>query len=320
MTIGVTISRVAAVAVAVLLAGACAAQPATPPPAEPYTSFEPAEVKVKSDPDWLAAGFGAIWLKRPEGFVDRIDAATATVAAEIRVHDTGAEPCEGIGTGGSSVWACDSGDLVGVDPGTNDIAERVAAGKIAVQARLVAGGGRIWVLAGGGDSLVGIDEATGAIGDPIVLPAACNDLGAAADVVYVVCEAADRVIRVDTTSRAVSAEAEVDGPNWVTADASGVWISAGNDLLRVDPVSLKTAVTVPGMGTGQLGSIWADAAGVWVRKRDPFLSNVQPDGAIRRVISAPFQTGGDVLGLGDDIWVTAIDDRLVIRLTVPTAT
>ncbi len=312
--------RVGVGAVALLAFVACAGQSATPPPAQPYTSFEPVEVKVKSDPDWLASGFGSIWLKRPEGFVDRIDASTATVATEIQVHDTSAQPCEGIGAGASAVWACDSGDLVPIDPGTGVAAEPIAAGKIAVQGRLVPSGGRIWVLTGAGDSLVGIDEVTGTPGRPIALPAACNDLGATGDVVYVVCEAADRVVRVDTTSGAVTAEAQIDAPTWVSAADSGVWVTAGNDLLRIDPVSLKTSVTVPGMGTGQLGSIWADGAGVWVRKLDPFLSRVRPDGSIDRIISAPFQTGGDVIGTGGDVWVTAIDERLVIRLRMPAET
>jgi hypothetical protein len=261
-----------------------------------------------------------MWLKRPEGFVDRIDPSADKVADEIRVHETGAAPCEGIGAGEKAVCACDSGDLVSVDPASHQAAEPIPAGKIAVQGRLVAAAGRIWVLRNDGDTLVGIDEVTGTVGDPIALPVACNDLGASIDIVYAVCEAGDRVLRVDVASSAVTAEAEIDGPNWVSAAGSGVWVAAGNDLLRLDPVSLKTAVTVPGMGTGQLGSIWADAAGVWVRKRDPFISMVGPDGSIRRVVSAPFNTGGDVVGDGRYVWVTAIDDRLVIRLDIPAET
>lgn len=311
------IRRLGAITVAGLSFAACGGQPATPPPPVPYTSLAPVEVKVKSDPDWLAGGFGSIWLKRPEGFIDRIDPSAAKVADEIRVHETGAEPCEGIGTGAKAVWACDSGDLVSLDPQSRKVGEPIAAGKIAIQGRLVAAGGRIWVLTGTGDTLAGVDEATGAIDDPIALPVTCNDLGASGDIVYVVCEGADRVLRVDTASGAVTAEATIDGPNWVSAASGGVWVAAGNDLRRVDPVTLKTAVTISGMGTGQLGSIWADATGVWVRKRDPFLSRVDPDGSIHDVISAPFQTGGDVIGDGEHVWTTAIDDRLVIRLDVP---
>jgi len=44
---------------------------------------------------------------------------------------------------------------------------------------------------------------------------------------------------------------------------------------------------------------------------------IVPDGSIHHVISAPFQTGGDVVGDGQHLWVSAIDDRLVIRLDVP---
>ena len=317
---GVGVRRMSLFGVAALVITACAGQPATPPPAEQYTSFAPAEVKVKSDPDWLVAGFGSIWLKRPEGFVDRIDAQNATVAAEIRVHETGSEPCEGIGSGANGIWACDTGDLVGIDPATNETAQAIPAGKIAVQGRLVASGGRIWVLAGDGDQLVGVDEATGQPGDPIALPVACNDLGAFAEIVYVVCETGDRVLRVDLTARSVTAQAEIDAPNWVSAGGSGVWVTAGNDLLHVDPVSLKTVHTVAGMGTGQFGSIWADGSGVWIRKFDPFLTNVDASGAIRHTISAPFKTGGDVVRDGEHLWTSAIDDRLVIRLDVPAAT
>ena len=43
--------RVGVGAVALLAFVACAGQSATPPPAQPYTSFEAVEVKVKSDPD-----------------------------------------------------------------------------------------------------------------------------------------------------------------------------------------------------------------------------------------------------------------------------
>ena len=162
-----------------------------------------------------------------------------------------------------------------------------------------------------------MNEADGSLSEPIALPAACNDLGATGDIVYVACERADRVLRVDPATRSVTAEVTIDGPTWVSAAPSGVWVSAIADLLRVDPVSLATAATVPNLGTGNLGAIWADAGGVWVRKVDPFVSRVDASGAITRVISAPFGSGGDILVEGGHLWVTDFDDRLVIRLDVP---
>jgi len=309
---------------AIIIAGtalaACAptAAPATPPPAESYTAFSPVELKVKSDPDWLATGFGSVWLKRPEGFVDRIDPVSATVIQEIQVHEERPEACDGVGSGAINLWTCDSNDLVGIDPANNEVVTTVPAGKIPAQGRIVTAAGRMWVLAGDGDRLVGIQESDGSMSEPIVLPVACHDLGAHAEAIYVVCERGDRILRVDPATGAVTAEVTITKPSWVSAAASGVWVSAEQDILRLDPVTLATSVTVPGMGTGSLGAIRADDGGVWVRRADPFLARIDATGSIARVISAPFRTGGDVLVDGDHVWATSIDDRLVIRLEVPT--
>lgn len=314
-------ARVRATLVAVVAGlAACSgpAAPATPPPAESYTDLAPVEVKVDSDPDWLAAGFGSIWLKRPEGFVDRIDAATATITVEIPVHETRPQACEGIGSGADAMWSCDLQDLVRIDPANDTVVATVPAGKVPGQGRIVRAAGRMWVLAGEGDRLVGVAEADGSLSEPITLPAACHDLGANGEIIYVVCERAGRVLRVDPASATVTADVQITSPVWVSAAGSGVWVSAEQDLLRLDPVTLSTAVRVEGMGTGNLGAIWADGGGVWVRKVDPFISRVEAAGSITRVISAPFGSGGDVLVDGDHLWVTSFDDRLVIRLEVPT--
>jgi streptogramin lyase len=305
---------------AVAALGGCAgpAPPATPPPPEPYTDLAPVEVKVDSDPDWLAAGFGSVWLKRPEGFVDRIDAATATVTVQIAVHETRPEACEGIGSDADSIWSCDRQDLVRIDPATNKVVTTVPAGKISGQGRIVTAAGRMWVLAGEGDRLVGVAEADGSLSDPITLPAACHDLGASGDIIYVVCERAGRVLRVDPSSATVTADVEMTSPVWVSAAGSGVWVSAEQDLLRLDPATLATAVRVEGLGTGNLGAIWADDGGVWVRKVNPFITRVHATGSITHVISAPYQSGGDVLAEGEHLWVTSFDDRLLIRLDDPT--
>ncbi len=299
---------------------ACAAPPApaTPPPAEPHTAFAAIEVKVPSDPDWLAAGFGSVWVKRPEGLVTRVDPATGTIAAEIRVHPTSEEQCGGMGVGTDGMWTCVGTDLVRIDPQTDSIVATVKAGKIRGQGRLVRASGRIWVLAGDGDSLVGVSEADGALSEPISLPVACHDLGAGGDIVYVVCERADRVLRVDPTSATVTAEVTVTKPTWVSVSANSVWVTADQDLVRLDPATLASALVVKGLGTGELGTIWADDSGVWVRRVDPFLTRVDgATGAQTRVISAPYRSGGDVLVDGAYLWASDFDARMLIRLEIP---
>ncbi len=302
----------------VVACGAPAAPVATPPPAEPHTAFAPMEVKVVSDPDWLAAGFGSVWVKRPEGFVSRVAAATGTITAEVEVHPTSADQCAGIGQGTDAMWSCAANDLVQIDPATDSVVGSVAAGKILGQGRLVRAGGLMWVLAGEGDRLVGVAEAGGSLTEPIALPAACHDLGAAADIVYVVCERADRVLRVDPTTSTVTAEVTITKPSWVSASPSGVWVSADQDLVRLDPTTLATGLVVKGLGTGERGAIWADEQGVWVRRIDPFLARVDAtSGAVTRVINAPFDSGGDVIVDGPYVWATDFDARVLLRLEIP---
>jgi hypothetical protein len=177
----------------------------------------------------------------------------------------------------------------------------------------------MWVLTGEGDRLVGVAEADGSLSDAITLPAACHDLGAAAEVVYVVCERANRVLRVDPATSTVTANVEVAGPIQLSAAESGVWVAGAQDLLRLDPATLATSLTVKGLSTGSLGAVWADATGVWVRGVGRFLTRVDAKtGAQTRVIDAPFRSGGDVLVDGAYLWATDFDERLVLRLEIPT--
>jgi hypothetical protein len=260
-------------------------------------------------------------VKRPEGVVSRVDAASGAITAEIEVHPTSADQCAGVGQGIDAMWSCAANDLVKIDPMTDTVVATVAAGKILSQGRLVRAAGLIWILSENGDRLVGLAEADGSLTEPIALPVACHDLGAAADIVYVACERADRVLRVDPATRAVTAEVTVTKPVWASASANGVWVSADEDLLRLDPTTLSTTITVKGLGTGERGSIWADEEGVWVRRIAPFLARVDAgSGAVTRVVSAPFDSGGDVIVDGDHVWATDFDARILVRLEIPTGT
>jgi hypothetical protein len=311
-------TRIRTILVVGLIATGCTAAPPSPPPAEPYTDFAPVELKVTGQPDWMVAGFGSIWVKRETGKVSRIDPATAEVTAEIEADTTSPDHCNGIGVGTDAIWSCSFHDLVRIDPETDAVIATIPTGKIHGQGRIVHAAGRMWVLSGEGDQLVGVAEADGSVSDPIALPVACGDLGAAADVVYAVCPQAGRVLRVDPATATVTADVEVPDPAHVSAAASGVWVAGEDALRRLDPDSLETQLTLDGVVATWLGAIKADDDGVWVLRLDPYLTRIDgTTGGQTRVISGP-DHGGDVVTEGDHLWVSDPVD-VVRRLEVPTA-
>jgi hypothetical protein len=71
------------------------------------------------------------------------------------------------------------------------------------------------------------------------------------------------------------------------------------------------------VSAGSIGGIRADDTGIWVRTIKPFLTRVDANGVITRVIESDYASGGDVVGDGTYVWTTDIDERAVVRLKVP---
>ena len=309
----------AAISLVLIALGCAPAGPPSPPPAEPHTAFAPVEIEIGGDPDWLGVGFGSLWVKADVGTVSRIDLATGEVAAEIEAHDlSGDLGCSGIGVGTDSVWTCAEQAVVRIDPTTDDVVASIRAAKVWSQGRIVQAAGRMWVLSGNGDQLVGVAEADGSLSEPIVLPVPCTDLGAVADIVYVVCEAAGRMLRVDPAAASVSADVPIVGPTHVSAADNGVWVAAAQGVLRLDLDSLEPSLTIDGLTVGFFGTIRADDSGVWVRRVDPFLTRIDgASGAVTRIVSAPWGGAGDVIADGDRLWASDVDGQVVVRLDLP---
>ncbi len=306
----------------ILIAGivvACGASttPPSPPPSEPHTGFAPVELKVPGGPDWLVSTAGSLWVKRDDGHVNRIDPETGDVQAEIVTRITSTDGCNGLGVSADAVWTCSGPDLVRIDPETNEVTDTIPIGKVFSQGRLVEATDRIWVLSGNGDKLVGVTTTDNTPGDQVALPVACADLAVAGDVIYAACPDADTVLRFDPATASVTAKVTVPDAAQISATSGAVWVAGGDGLVRMDPSSLATNLTVPGMSTGWLGSILAGPADVWVRGDDPFLTRVDAaTGARTRIVSAPFGAG-DVLVEGDRVWTSDNEGNILVRLTIP---
>src|SRR6476659_1916852 len=102
------------------------------------------KVHIGGDPDWLAIGFGSVWIAVPKNNeLVRIDPLKNVVQARVVVDK---EPCYGIGIGPDRLWVlnCQSQTLTRVNPQTNRVDVRVPVkidpageGSIAVGARNV---------------------------------------------------------------------------------------------------------------------------------------------------------------------------------------
>jgi streptogramin lyase len=267
-------------------------------------------------PDWLTFHGGHLWVKQDDGMVVRIDARTNKPNGKVRADTKSEHLCQGIGSGGGAVWSCSGSDIVRIDPKRLAVTDSIPVGKVFDQGKLVFVGGRIWVLTGEGDSLVGIDTATVSPGSPIQLPDACSELAAGPDTLWVICPIAGKVLAVDPASASVEAELEIDSPSFAAATESDLWVGSKGDLVRVDIETLEPVARFRGLGPGPDGDVAVDGESVWVRSPAGFLhridatsntvaEQVEPDEAL---------SGGAVLFAEGSLWTTAFDDSLLLRL------
>ncbi len=288
-----------------------AAPTAPAPPVTPAT-FD-VRLELPDSPDWLAAGFGSVWVKRDNGAVVRVS-TTGRIEATIDA-DLFQEPvCQGIGVTDTAVWACATGGtLVRIDPADNTFTTTDLP-KVNEQGRLASSNGLLWVLTGDGDRLEGVSD-QGEVTEVIDLGAFCTDTADTADagVLWVVCSYDGAALRVDLEAGEVTGQVTgLPGAAHVSV-ASAVWVAYEEGLARVDPDALEVVGTIP----LDVGSIRAMDDRVWVRgSGDAFLSLVDPDrGEVTTRLGSPEVTGGgDVVQHEGRVWVSAYDDGVLLRL------
>lgn len=120
-------------------------------------------------------------------------------------------------------------------------------------------------------------------------------------------EPVDQLVKVDQASGEVSLA--IDGGRGVAIASDAVWVANGVDLVKIDPVTCETLLTVPARASYVavgLGSVWAPSA-------DQLLRFDESTGAPLATIDAGF--GLTDLHVDDDaVWVTAKDSGTVLRI------
>jgi streptogramin lyase len=292
----------------------------TPPPAEPVafdrTIAIPEGARPGDEsggPDWMAVGFGSLWVKRDNNAVERISPdgkRLATIDADIFQEPV----CQGIGVTDTAVWACASTDkLIRIDPGDNGFSV-ISVPKLNEQGRLTFAEGLLWVLNGDGDVLQGLAE-DGRVERKIDLGTFCTDTADTAPdgVLWVVCSYKGVVLRVDLRSGEVTGQVP-DLPHAASVAVSGdVWVGDDEGLVRIDEQELIPLSITP----LEVTNLRSTDDGVVLREStEGFVSRVDAEsGEISARLSSPDVTsGGDVIEIDGRWWVTSFEDNLLVRL------
>lgn len=157
---------------------------------------------------WLA--FDSIWvcsvgdLSSVQGAVERFDRLTGVRQAYIPF---GLNPQAGLGicSGGGFIWACNgaAGEVIKIDPATNQIVSRIAVG--AAPRHVCEVGGSVWVTVSGANCVKKIDPCTDQIVATVAVGAnpfrMCWGGG---NVLWVGCFDSNQVHKIDTDANSIS--------------------------------------------------------------------------------------------------------------------
>ena len=324
---GATAPSAIALLVCVLVSGCRGSGSSTPAP-EQTPSASPGSVEQSAwltaqveveQPDGLVAFGDSVYVKTDTGTVVRVDAADATVlgSAEIDTYNDGGHYCTGIGTDGTSLWACSAGrdgtDVVRLDPETLQVLDRVRIDMVFDQLTLPVVDGRVWVLSGTGDQLTYLDTATRRR-RTWPLDERCFQLAATADRVYATCLLSDLVLALDATTGDVVARVEAPHPAHISAIRDQVWVSTGKGLQQFS-ADLHPLATYDGLAAGPEGDVLATTDAVWVRQAAGFLFRLDlATGTTTQYVADPVPSGGSVLVTEDGVWASAFNDNIVYRV------
>jgi DNA-binding beta-propeller fold protein YncE len=315
---------VALVAIALLGAGcrhdaADSADPGEPPTpsavtetARPLADVLVQRFDVGLGPDWMALDEHGLWVKQDRSPVLLVDPATGRQLGQV---ETGYELplCQGIGAAYDVVYVCRGTDLLHIDPETMKVVRRVPLHKEYGQGHIPGAFGRFWVLESDGSTLTALDPATDKVVNSFKLPARGFDLAAGPDGLWVACKIDDKVLEIDPDTGAVLVSADVNSPEYVTV-GDQVWAAGESQTYRIDPDTGAVLATVEA-GAEPDGSIAQDDHYVYVRNATDFLVQIDKATGTRaaRIVSDT-TSGGDVAIAGGDVWATAVDDLVLIRL------
>jgi YVTN family beta-propeller protein len=261
-------------------AGPATTTPATIAAPPPVTPVQPspvvATIGIGGLSYGMAAGAGALWVAGSD-HVTRIDPATNSVEATIRVGATGSGPAD-VAFGPGAVWVpvAVPGAMFAINPATNKVTARISlGGPLRGPISVSATRGAVWVACCGesgaaasdeGGTLFRVDPRRKRVVAEIALPA--NPVAVAADPSAAwVATASGRVLQVSPKRNRVVGDVDAGGPlgfsQTLAVGAGAVWLADPFDaqVVRIDPKTRRVVARIPA-GAATTLAVARDA--VWV--------------------------------------------------------
>ncbi len=241
------------------------------------------KIPIGGDADWLAVGFGSVWVTvAKSNEVVRVDPVRNVVQARIAVDK---EPCYGIGIGVDKVWVlnCQSKTLTRINPKTNAVDMRVPVkiddsgeGSIAVDDRYV------WYASnedGNASTLSQVEVKTGRKLRVVKVGKDTAVVKLAFGSVWAISSGEGNVYRVNPATKKVTAMITVaEGPRFTTDGAGSLWVLTQSDgnVSRIDPATNKVVAVVPVHVPGKGGEICYGGGLIWVTMDGTPVTRIDP--------------------------------------------
>jgi DNA-binding beta-propeller fold protein YncE len=281
-----------------------------------------ARIAVPSRPDWLAMGFGSVWVVdyRPPSLV-RIDPATNRVIASIPL--TG-HACLGIAVMRDALWVadCEHHGVVQIDPVTNRVARTIPIDfRVDDEGALIAADGSLWLFVtdslAASSTLERVDPATGRIQARIPVGAGAYVVAGDSVTLWVSATHGAELERIDAGYNAVTAHVAVTPrPKFLALGAGGVWVlhQATGSVSLIDPERAVVVATVAAGVPTPWGDITTGAGAVWVSVDGTPVTRIDP---ATHAVTHQFVggSGADAIRYGfGSLWVSDHEHGMVWRI------
>lgn len=244
-----------------------------------------ARVDLPSSADWMAFGFGSVWIVnyRPSR-LSRVDATTSRLSADIPLGRNG---CVGVVVALERVWVptCADGVVNEIDPTTNSIVRRIPAPiKTGREGAVAFADGALWIPDNVSDSnsasVARLDLRSGVIQDRVSTGKRSDTAIAGFGSVWVSSSAEDVVTRIDPATNQVLARILVGrSPKFMAAGEGAVWVQNRYDgsVSRIDPATNREVARIAAWAPTLAGDIAAGGGAVWLSVNGMPVTRIDPN-------------------------------------------